>query len=187
MTMASTRETFSSVAASFIRMLCLAPSPVPTATAVGVARPRASGQAITTAEIAKVSDCRKSSRTIPKPYSEGDKAGGNGKNHRVLRRPVGKTLAGRLGALGLLYQPDDLTQGSIATDLGRAESDAALLVDRSAYDLVSWSLVDGDRLARYHRLVDSRVAALDHAVDRDLFARADEDQVADNDIARCDL
>ena len=36
-------------------MLCFAPKPVPTATAVGVARPRASGQAITIAEIAKVS------------------------------------------------------------------------------------------------------------------------------------
>src|SRR3712207_3552956 len=53
-TTASTRETFSRVAASLIRMLCLAPMPVPTATAVGVARPRASGQAITTAENADV-------------------------------------------------------------------------------------------------------------------------------------
>src|SRR3989338_2116508 len=52
--MALSREVFSSVAASLIKILCLASMPVPTATAVGVARPRASGQAITTAEIAKV-------------------------------------------------------------------------------------------------------------------------------------
>ena len=45
---ASSAPTPSSVAASSIRMLCRAPIPVPTATAVGVARPSASGQAITT-------------------------------------------------------------------------------------------------------------------------------------------
>lgn len=42
-------------------MLCLAPMPVPTATAVGLASPSASGQAITTALIANVSARRKSS------------------------------------------------------------------------------------------------------------------------------
>ena len=47
-------ETCSSVGASLIKILCLAPKPVPTATAVGVAKPRASGQAITMVEIAKV-------------------------------------------------------------------------------------------------------------------------------------
>ena len=49
------RADSSSVVASLIRMLCLAPMPVPTATAVGVASPSASGQAMTTAEMAKVS------------------------------------------------------------------------------------------------------------------------------------
>ena len=48
-----TFPTCSNVGASLIRILCLAPSPVPTATAVGVARPKASGQAMTTAEMAK--------------------------------------------------------------------------------------------------------------------------------------
>src|SRR4051812_24693922 len=44
----------SRVAASLIRTPWRAPIPVPTATAVGVAKPRASGQAITTALMAKV-------------------------------------------------------------------------------------------------------------------------------------
>ena len=48
-------EVFSRVVASLIRILCFAPMPVPTATAVGVARPKASGQAITTVETANVS------------------------------------------------------------------------------------------------------------------------------------
>src|SRR3989338_9028286 len=47
-------ETCSRVGASLIRILCLAPRPVPTATAVGVAKPSASGQAITVVEMAKV-------------------------------------------------------------------------------------------------------------------------------------
>ena len=63
-TMVSIRLTPSSVAASLMRMLWRAPRPVPTATAVGVARPNASGQAITTAEIANVSDCRKGACAI---------------------------------------------------------------------------------------------------------------------------
>ena len=63
---AVSREVFSSVAASLIRILFLAPMPVPTATAVRVARPRASGQAITTAEIAKVRAV--SAVTLPKKY-----------------------------------------------------------------------------------------------------------------------
>ena len=49
----------SSVAASLMRIPWRAPIPVPTATAVGVARPSASGQAMTTALIAKVSAVRK--------------------------------------------------------------------------------------------------------------------------------
>ncbi len=49
----------SSVAASLIRIPWRAPIPVPTATAVGVASPRASGQAMTTALIANVSAVKK--------------------------------------------------------------------------------------------------------------------------------
>jgi len=53
----------SSVAASLISTPCRAPIPVPTATAVGVASPRASGQAMTTALMAKVS-------AMSRPWSE---------------------------------------------------------------------------------------------------------------------
>lgn len=65
MTTAVMRETCSSGAAFLIRMLWRAPSPVPTATAFGVARPSASGQAITTAEMAKVSARSTDSRMSP--------------------------------------------------------------------------------------------------------------------------
>ena len=56
--MALILDAFSKVAASLINMFFLAPIPVPTATAVGVAKPSASGQAITTADIAKVNAVR---------------------------------------------------------------------------------------------------------------------------------
>ena len=57
-------ETCSRVGASFIRILCFAPRPVPTATAVGVASPSASGQAITTVAIAKERAKRRGEPTI---------------------------------------------------------------------------------------------------------------------------
>ena len=51
----------------------LGAEPVPTTTAVGVARPSASGQAITTAEIAKVS-ARSSGAAEEVPDEEGEHA-----------------------------------------------------------------------------------------------------------------
>src|SRR3989344_2115585 len=62
--MALILEVFSRVEASLIKILCLAPMPVPTATAVGVASPKASGQAITTADIAKVSAVKSAAPAI---------------------------------------------------------------------------------------------------------------------------
>src|SRR3972149_1461210 len=86
-TMALMREVCSSVAAFLIRMLCRAPSPVPTATAVGVARPRASGQAMTTAEMAKgsgtSSDAPVGALGAPRPG--------------LLAPPAGDLIAGALG------------------------------------------------------------------------------------------
>src|SRR3989344_945965 len=57
-TIALSFDVFSRVDASLIRILCFAPRPVPTATAVGVANPNASGQAMTTVDTAKVNAAR---------------------------------------------------------------------------------------------------------------------------------
>ena len=43
--------------------------------------------------------------------------------------------------------------------------------------------VDGSRLAREHRLVDRRLSLDDDAVGRDLLARADDEHVADGELA----
>lgn len=57
-------ESCSRVDASFMRILYFAPRPVQTATAVGVASPRASGQVITTVAMAKERATRSDVPTI---------------------------------------------------------------------------------------------------------------------------
>ena len=90
----------SSVAASLIRMLCRAPIPVPTATAVGVARPSASGQAITTALIANVSVRMKSSSENSVQAAKVSEAGADRHDHEHAGGAVRQPLAGRLRVLG---------------------------------------------------------------------------------------
>ena len=137
------RETFSRVAASLIRMLCLAPMPVPTATAVGVASPSASGQAITTAETANVMRHDGSGATQEVPGEERDDARADGQDHQVLRGPVGQPLAGRLGVLRLLDQVHDLGERGVRADLGGAEAHAAAAVDRARDHRVPGRFVTG--------------------------------------------
>ena len=157
-TIAVMLDTFSSVAASLIRMLCRAPMPVPTATAVGVARPRASGQAITTAEIANVSAVI--AAAPPKKYHDDkrDDARADRQNHQILRRLVGQALPRRLGVLRPLHQLHDLRQRGVGADLRRPEADAAAAVDRAGDHGVAWPLGDGHALAGDQRFVDAGFA-----------------------------
>ena len=168
----------SSVAASLIRMLWRAPMPVATATAVGVASPSASGQAITTALIAKVSVRMKSS-------SE------NAVQAPKVRRPTEiatttSTAAARSasrwpGAFELWARS---TRSMIwpsavsAPILVASNTRRPRLVDRAADDLVARPLLDRDGLAGDQALVDRARAALHDAVDRDLVSRPEPDPVA---------
>src|SRR3989338_5534223 len=130
MTMIFILEAFSKVAASFIRILCLAPMPVPTATTVGVANPSASGQAITTAEMANVSAVKipAQKRRHPRTYRQ---------RHQPAGRFVGDYLDGRFGILGGFHHLDDLRQNRLRADLDGFEFYHAGLIDRSAYNFVS--------------------------------------------------
>ena len=83
---------------------------------------------------------------------------------------VGQALHRRLRALGLLDQPDDLGERRVRADLGRAEDEAAGLVERRADDRVAGALLDRQALAGQHALVERRVALGDHAIDRHLLA-----------------
>src|SRR3989338_4950903 len=130
MTMMFILEAFSRVAASFIKILCLAPMPVPTATTVGVAKPSASGQAITTAEMANVSAVKSPAqkRRQPRAYRQ---------RHQPTGRFVGDSLAGRFGILGGFHHFYNLGQNRFRTDLDGFEFYQSGLIDRSAYNFVS--------------------------------------------------
>ena len=66
---------------------------------------------------------------------------------------------------------DDLRQRGVRADLGGADPQRAVGVDRRADDLVARRLVHRQALAGDHRLVDLGLAVLDDAVDRDLRRR----------------
>ena len=162
-----------------IRMPFSAPFPVPTMTAVGVARPRAQGQAmIITAT--KLSRARfregfgpKTAQTANVRSAMADDGG-----HEPAGDDVGQALDGGLGALGLFDEADDLGQHRVLADLGRPELEASGLVERGPDDLVPFRFADGQALARDHGLVHGRPAPRHDAVDRDLFPGPDDDDVA---------
>ena len=95
-----------------------------------------------------------------------------------LGDPVGEALDRRLRALRALDELDDPGQGRVAADARRAHHERAGRVERRADDLVAGLLRGRDRLAGEHRLVDRARALDEHAVDRDLVAGPDAEQVA---------
>src|SRR3546814_10114999 len=68
-----------------------------------------------------------------------------------------------------------------------AHEQAAGLVDRPADERRAGFLGDRHRLARDQRLVDRSAAFEDDAIDRDFFARADTQHVANSDVLERDL
>ena len=92
--------------------------------------------------------------------------------------PVGQTLDGGLGALGALDEVHDLGEGRVPTHPGRAHDERPGRVDGRPDDLVTDGLGGRDRLAGQHRLVDGGRALDEEAVDRDLVAGPDAQQVA---------
>ena len=159
-----------------------APSPVPTMIAVGVARPSASGQVMTTTVMANSSAMVSGSVGEQRPGGEGGGAAEQGDEHQPERGPVGQPLPGGLGVLRLLHQRDDLGQRGVGADLGGPDPQRAVGVDGRADDLAARGLVHRQALPGDHRLVDLGLAVLDDAVDRDLRAGPDQQQVPGDDL-----
>src|SRR5215211_7477723 len=171
-TTASTRETFSRVAASLIRMLCLAPMPVPTATAVGHRQPKCiwAGDDDRRDREGHGRNGRGASEEIPGKV--GDDAGADSQDHQVLSGAVGQPLAWGLGVLGLLDEVHDLGQRGVGSYGGCPEAHAPTAVNRSGDHRISVALGDRNALPRDQRLVYARLAVRDLAVHRYLVARS---------------
>ena len=130
-----------------MRMPSWAPRPVPTMIAVGVARPRAHGQAmISTATAAvKASAASLADEPARRRACRGDD---DDDRHEHRRDAVGEPLHRRLARLGVLDEAGDLGQLGVGADAGRAHDEAPAGVDGGAGDGVAGADLDGDRLAR---------------------------------------
>ena len=105
--------------------------------AVGVARPSASGQVMTTTVIANSSESCSVAADDEVPDDERERPADERDEHEPERGLVGEPLARRLGVLGLLDELDDLRQRGVGADRGRAGAQRAVLVDRRADELVA--------------------------------------------------
>ena len=175
----STRPAPSSASPPRMRIPTSAPLPVPTMIAVGVARPIAHGQAMITTPMNAVSASvtRGSGPTRNQATNVRAATTSTIGTKISLIRSASRWI-GRLRALRPLDELHDPGERRVAADVGGPHDERAGRVDRRADDLVAGRLRGRDRLAGEHRFVDRRGALDDDAVDRDLVARADAQEVA---------
>ena len=156
--------------------------------AIGVASPSAQGQAMISTETAATS--AKAKRGSGPNVSQARKArtaDGADQRHEPAADAVGEPLRRRAAALRLRDEIDHARQRRVAPDLLGPHDEAARAVDRAADQLRPGRLLDRHRLAGHHGFVD-RARAVDHlAVDRDFFAGAHAQTVADRDLLERDL
>ena len=183
-TTVSTRRVDSSTSGPLIRMPSCAPRPVPTSSAVGVARPSAHGQAMistaTAAVNAAVGAARR--RAASRPAWPATSTITTGTNTADTRSASRCTCA--LPLCAVLDQPGHLRELGVGADPGGAHHQPAAGVDGRADHRVARADLDRHRLAGEHRGVDRRGAARRPAVGRDLLARAYDELVADRELRR---
>ena len=97
------------------------------------------------------------------------------------REAIDERLDGRTLCLRGLDQMDDPRQPAVTAETQDTHLHRAAAVDRPRVDLVARLLVDRPRLARERRLVDVAAPTDHQAIERHLFARADDDLVARSD------
>ena len=130
------RRVDSSTSGPRIRIPSWAPRPVPTSSAVGVARPSAHGQAmIRTATAAVKANVR--ARAGGQPAGEGHDGQREHRRHEHRRDPVGEPLDGRLAGLRLRHQPPDPGERRVGAHAGGAHHEAPAGVDGRAGDRVA--------------------------------------------------
>ena len=181
-TIVSTRRVDSSTSGPLIRMPSWAPRPVPTSRAVGVARPRAQGQAMirtATAAVKAISArlARRPARRRGWPAARPRTTGTNTADTRSARRCTG---ALPLWA-SVTSRPMRASAVSAPTRVARTtRRPPALTVPPVTASPGPTST--GHALAGQERGVDGRRALLDHAVGGHLLAGADDEAVADAQV-----
>ncbi len=183
-TMVSTRRVDSSTSGPLIRMPSWAPRPVPTSSAVGVARPSAHGQAMISTATAAV-NARRCRCAGGQPARRASPP--TGRSRRARTPPDTRSARRCTAALPVcasVDQPGHLRQLGVGADAGRAHDQAAAGVDRGADDGVAGADLDRDRLAGEHATRRRpSVPVDDDAVGGDLLARPHDEPVADGAAA----
>ena len=111
-----------------------------------------------------------------------------GDGNQEVGHLIGKVLDRRPAGLGFFDEVDDLGQGRVGADLFDADDQVARFDDAARIDRRFFLLNSRIGFARNGGLVDGGIAADDAAVDADLFAQVDGDEVAplqrfDRDLA----
>ena len=154
-TIVSTARVDSSTSGPLIRMPIWAPRPVPTSSAVGVARPSAHGQAMISTATAAV-NALDDGRAVGEPPAEcaDRERDDDGDEHR--RDAIGDALHGGLAVLRFGDETGHLRQRRVGADPGRAHHEATAGVDRRAGDGVTGRDLDGHRFTGQQRGIDGR-------------------------------
>ena len=175
-TTVSTRWAASSASPPRIRMPASAPRPVPTMIAVGVARPMAHGQAMTTTLMNAVSaSVSRGSGPNSEPDRRTSPRRGRGRAARTTSAiRSARRWIGRLAALGPPDELDDPGERRVAPDARGPHDERAGRVERRADDLVARRRPRPGSARRSASTASTADAALDDdAVDRDLLAGPD--------------
>ena len=122
-TMVSTRRVDSSTSGPLIRMPSWAPRPVPTMSAVGVARPSAHGQAMISTATAAVK-AAVAPAAAAEPEAERRDGQADHDRHEDAGDPVGEALHLGLAVLGVLDEARHLRELGVGADAGGAHERA---------------------------------------------------------------
>ena len=176
-TTVSTRRVDSSTSGPLMRMPSWAPRPVPTMSAVGVARPRAHGQAMISTATAAV-NAASGAGAGAEPEAERADGERDHHGHEHPGDPVGEALHLRLAVLGVLDQPRHLRELGVGADPRGADDEPAARVHGGADHGVADADLDRHGLTGEHGGVDRGGTLDDDAVGGDLLAGPDDEQVA---------
>ncbi len=141
--------------------------------AIGVANPRAQGQATMSTATALTSARGRAARHRSDPRDEGERAGGDTAGTNQAGDAIGKLLDGSSAALRLCDQANDLREQRLLADSFGAHQQGSAAVDAAADDARARKLLDGQRFAGDERLVHRAVAFKHQSVGGNLFAGTD--------------
>ena len=186
----------SSASAFFTSTPSCAPRPTPTMMDMGVARPRAHGQAMMRTATALTMACASfGSGPSHIQTTEGEHRNSQHHRHEDARDLVGETLNGRAAALGFGNHVHDLPEQRVAADSLGAHDETAGAIDGAARHFVADGLFHRERFAGDHGLFHAGVTFDHRAIHGHLVTWNHAQPVADFHLVerdfmiapRCDL